>query len=113
MRRIKAYSKNLQENREILKRHNICLIIREIDCRESEGFRHIQSECPNFIQRHNRNMVSTLSDEESDDEIYCENVKNSIAFPHLLCQIALLHQIILTISMKRLMTQMINQMLTS
>ncbi|GAA0171801.1 hypothetical protein LIER_25753 [Lithospermum erythrorhizon] len=51
-----------------------------IQCREFEGFGHIQVECPNYIKKPSKNYYTTLTDddlEEEDDQE--EKVSNFVA----------------------------------
>ncbi|GAA0164166.1 hypothetical protein LIER_39732 [Lithospermum erythrorhizon] len=50
-----------------------------IQCRDSEGFRHIQVECPNYIKKQSNNFSSTLSDDESHDGQE-DPISNFVAF---------------------------------
>ncbi|GAA0186984.1 transmembrane signal receptor [Lithospermum erythrorhizon] len=52
-----------------------------IQCRECEGFGHIQVECPNYVKKQSKSYYTSLSDEETDEEE--ENnteVSNFVAF---------------------------------
>ncbi|GAA0141048.1 hypothetical protein LIER_02283 [Lithospermum erythrorhizon] len=52
-----------------------------IQCRECEGFGHIQVECPNYVKKQSKSYYTTLSDEESDEEEENNNeVSNFVAF---------------------------------
>ena len=51
---------------------------KKIQCRECEGFGHIQAECANTLKKKNKSMNSTWSDGDSD---YCiDDESNFIAF---------------------------------
>ncbi|GAA0160084.1 hypothetical protein LIER_16719 [Lithospermum erythrorhizon] len=41
---------------------------REIQCRECEGYGHIQVQCPNYIKKQTRSYYSTHSDEDTDED---------------------------------------------
>ena len=56
-----------------------------IQCRECEGFRHIQFECANTQKKKNKALKSTWSDKESkgsqeEDELICNQVAFSYSF---------------------------------
>ncbi|XP_019150940.1 PREDICTED: uncharacterized protein LOC109147739 [Ipomoea nil] len=55
---------------------------RSVQCRECEGFRHIQSECATHIKRKKAMSVATLSDdeEEASNDQSDDNVGNFVAF---------------------------------
>ena len=56
-----------------------------IQCRECEGYEHIQSECANTRKKKSKAMTLTYSDEESDGSQEEENiVSNQVAFFGLL-----------------------------
>ena len=40
---------------------------KEIQCRECEGFGHIQSECANTLKKKEKSLKTTWSDSDSDD----------------------------------------------
>ncbi|GAA0159281.1 hypothetical protein LIER_43475 [Lithospermum erythrorhizon] len=52
-----------------------------IQCRECEGFGHIQVECPNYVKKQSKGYYTTLSDGETDEEEESTNeVNNFVAF---------------------------------
>ena len=52
-----------------------------IQCRECEGFGHIQSECVNTLKKKGKSLKTTWSDNESDDsEEDDNNVSNYVVF---------------------------------
>ena len=50
---------------------------KDIQCRECEGFGHIQSECANTLKKNKKGMISTWSDMEYENS---EEKKENIAF---------------------------------
>ncbi|XP_062086925.1 uncharacterized protein LOC133793633 [Humulus lupulus] len=48
-----------------------------IQCRECEGFGHIQAECANTLKKNKKGMIVTWSDEDSDNS---EEEKENVAF---------------------------------
>ncbi|GAA0154676.1 transmembrane signal receptor [Lithospermum erythrorhizon] len=59
-----------------------------IQCRECEGFGHIQVQCPNYVRKQTKSYYSTHSDEESDSEKEDteSNVSNFVAFTSILSE---------------------------
>ncbi|GAA0154433.1 hypothetical protein LIER_37880 [Lithospermum erythrorhizon] len=59
-----------------------------IQCRECEGFGHIQVQCPNYVRKQTKSYYSTHSDEESDSEKEDteSNVSNFVAFTSTLSE---------------------------
>ncbi|GAA0173441.1 hypothetical protein LIER_41523 [Lithospermum erythrorhizon] len=53
---------------------------RGIQCRECDGFGHIQVECPNYVKQKAKNYCITLSDDDSKGEDKEEKVRNFVAF---------------------------------
>ena len=54
---------------------------RGIQCRECEGFGHIQSECVNTLKKKGKSLKTTWSDNESDDSKEDDNnVSNYVVF---------------------------------
>ena len=52
-----------------------------IQCRECEGFGHIQSECANTLKKKGKSLKTTWSDNESDDsEEDDNNISNYVVF---------------------------------
>ena len=52
-----------------------------IQCRECEGFNHIQSECVNTLKKKGKSLKITWSDNESDDsEEDDNNINNYVVF---------------------------------
>ncbi|GAA0143993.1 hypothetical protein LIER_35845 [Lithospermum erythrorhizon] len=49
-----------------------------IQCRECEGFGHIQVECPNYVKNQSKSYYTTLSDDEFDDEEGSDNKVESV-----------------------------------
>ncbi|GAA0168894.1 hypothetical protein LIER_23497 [Lithospermum erythrorhizon] len=49
-----------------------------LQCRECEGFGHIQVECPNYIKKQSKSYYTTLSDDESDEEEGSDNKVNHV-----------------------------------
>lgn len=39
-----------------------------VQCHECEGFGHIRPECPTFLKKQKKSMITTWSDDESDDD---------------------------------------------
>ncbi|GAA0171214.1 hypothetical protein LIER_25300 [Lithospermum erythrorhizon] len=54
-----------------------------IQCRECEGFVHIQAEFPNYLKKKSKNYSSTSSDDESEDE-QDDQINNLVAFTGVL-----------------------------
>ncbi|GAA0167281.1 hypothetical protein LIER_22249 [Lithospermum erythrorhizon] len=62
---------------------------KSIQCRECEGFGHIQVQCPNYVRKQTKSYYSTHSDEESDSEKEDSksNVSNFVAFTSVVSEI--------------------------
>ncbi|GAA0162653.1 hypothetical protein LIER_18695 [Lithospermum erythrorhizon] len=62
---------------------------KSIQCRECEGFGHIQVQCPNYVRKQTKSYYSTYSDEESDSEKEDteSNVSNFVAFTSVVSEV--------------------------
>ena len=54
---------------------------KRIQCKECEGFGHIQSECANTLKKKKKSLKTTWNDNESDDSEKDDNiVSNYVVF---------------------------------
>ena len=74
----KAFPKNAKGNSSF----NLADKRKGIQCRECEGFGHIQSECANTLKKKSKVMATTWSDDESEGSLEEDgnHVSNHIAF---------------------------------
>ncbi|GAA0142522.1 hypothetical protein LIER_03403 [Lithospermum erythrorhizon] len=51
-----------------------------VQCRECEGFGHIQVQCPKYVKKQTKSYYVTHSDKESNEHEGSDNVNNFVAF---------------------------------
>ena len=72
---------NFQKNKKVVSTGELKKQNKGIQCREYEGFGHIQSECANTLKKKGKSFKTTWSDEESEgSEEEDDHVSNYIAF---------------------------------